>query len=212
MHGTVSLSDNVATYHASPHYAGPDSFTYAAWDGDTNSNLGEASVTVSDGAGTLSISAMTPAAALQGTSAPFRASGTWGGHSGTPEFEWTIDGSTLITGNDICHQFAQPGNHTWSLTVRLGETEQTIQGSIAIEPNGDIAAPVFMNIELQSSGSIVISWPADAGNYQLQHAIPPANGEFLWDDIGVTPSEIGNELRVTLPGVLQSEFFRLQKP
>jgi hypothetical protein len=212
MHGTVSLSDNVATYHADLHYAGPDSFTYAAWDGDTNSNLGEASVTVSDGTGSLSISALAPAVALQGSSTPFRASGTWGGHSELPSFVWTLDESIILNGKETCHTFNQPGNHTWSLKVRLGETEQSINGAITIEPNGDISVPVFMNIELLQSGNITISWPVNAESHQLQHAVSPANGVFLWEDIGIIPSVEGNERSVTLPSELKSEFFRLHQP
>jgi hypothetical protein len=46
MHGTVALSDRRATYRAEAGYTGADAFTYAAWDGDTNSNLGTVSVSV----------------------------------------------------------------------------------------------------------------------------------------------------------------------
>lgn len=90
-HGTVSPSDNAATHHADLHYAGPDSFTYAAWDGDTNSNLGKASVTVSDGTGSLSTSAIAPGVALLGSNTPFRASGTRGGHSESFLLSWAMN-------------------------------------------------------------------------------------------------------------------------
>ena len=45
-HGTAGLSGTSATYFPEPGFAGGDSFTYAAWDGSTNSNLGTVSVTV----------------------------------------------------------------------------------------------------------------------------------------------------------------------
>jgi len=46
LHGTVSLSGSAATYFPEAGYAGPDVFTYAAFDGLTDSNLGIVSVTV----------------------------------------------------------------------------------------------------------------------------------------------------------------------
>jgi len=45
-HGTVGRVGTNATYFPEPGYVGPDTFTYAAWDGKTNSNLGTVSVTV----------------------------------------------------------------------------------------------------------------------------------------------------------------------
>lgn len=47
-HGTVALSGTAATYYPAKDYVGPDTFTFAAWDGQTDSNLG----TVSIGVGT----------------------------------------------------------------------------------------------------------------------------------------------------------------
>jgi hypothetical protein len=43
-HATVSISGATATFY--PGYAGPDAFTYAAWDGDSDSNLGRVLVDV----------------------------------------------------------------------------------------------------------------------------------------------------------------------
>ena len=42
--GTVALSGSNATYHPDGSHQGPDAFTYAAWDGETNSNLGTVTV------------------------------------------------------------------------------------------------------------------------------------------------------------------------
>ena len=43
--GTVGLIGDVATYYPKAGYLGAASFTYAAWDGDTNSNLATVTVT-----------------------------------------------------------------------------------------------------------------------------------------------------------------------
>ena len=44
--GTVGLVGTVATFYPFAGFSGSDSFTYAAWDGSTNSNLGTGTVTV----------------------------------------------------------------------------------------------------------------------------------------------------------------------
>ena len=44
--GTVGLEGRTATYFPFPGFRGADSFTFAAWDGSTDSNLGEVSVAV----------------------------------------------------------------------------------------------------------------------------------------------------------------------
>ena len=45
--GTVGLSGTTATYYADRGFSGADTFTFSAWDGETDSNLGTATVTVS---------------------------------------------------------------------------------------------------------------------------------------------------------------------
>ncbi len=45
-HGTVALSGTAATYYPDGGYSGTDTFTFAAWDGSTDSNLGSATVGV----------------------------------------------------------------------------------------------------------------------------------------------------------------------
>jgi len=45
-HGTVGLSGSAATYFPDLGFSGADSFTFAAWDGSTDSNLGTIAITV----------------------------------------------------------------------------------------------------------------------------------------------------------------------
>ncbi|MCA8941769.1 MAG: hypothetical protein KDB80_04350 [Planctomycetes bacterium] len=45
-HGVVAFDGTTATYTAATGFVGADSFTYAAWDGQRNSNLGTVSITV----------------------------------------------------------------------------------------------------------------------------------------------------------------------
>ncbi|MCU0779332.1 MAG: Ig-like domain-containing protein [Akkermansiaceae bacterium] len=48
LHGSVALSGATATYYPESHFAGADSFTFAAFDGFADSNLGLVSVTIGD--------------------------------------------------------------------------------------------------------------------------------------------------------------------
>jgi hypothetical protein len=47
-HGTVGIIGNTATYYPNGEYQGPDAFTYAAWDGSADSNLGTVTIHVGD--------------------------------------------------------------------------------------------------------------------------------------------------------------------
>ena len=46
--GTVGLSGSVATYFPFPGFSGNDIFTFAAWDGSTDSNLGTGTIVVNE--------------------------------------------------------------------------------------------------------------------------------------------------------------------
>jgi len=46
VHGTTGLSGTIATYIPESEFSGVDRFTYAAWDGQTDSNLGSITVYV----------------------------------------------------------------------------------------------------------------------------------------------------------------------
>ena len=49
-HGRVGVTGSTATYSPDTAFTGTDTFSFAAWDGSTDSNLGVATVTVSGGA------------------------------------------------------------------------------------------------------------------------------------------------------------------
>ena len=50
-HGTVGLVGTTATYFPDAGFSGADAFTFAAWDGSTDSNLGTVNVAVSSSSG-----------------------------------------------------------------------------------------------------------------------------------------------------------------
>jgi hypothetical protein len=54
-YGTAGLSGKTATYFPEASYEGVVKFTFAAWDGKTDSNLGQVTVTVTAGAGCVAV-------------------------------------------------------------------------------------------------------------------------------------------------------------
>src|SRR5581483_1203134 len=69
-HGTAGLSGRTATYTPAPGFVGSDQFTFAAWDGSTDSNLGTVHATVSGSAGGPDLTVAWVLPAIQRCSAP----------------------------------------------------------------------------------------------------------------------------------------------
>ncbi len=69
--GTVGLNGTLATYFPFTGFSGADSFTFAAWDGSTDSNLGTVSITV-NGGGSTPTPTLTATPAIPPTRTPTR--------------------------------------------------------------------------------------------------------------------------------------------
>ncbi len=68
--GTTGLAGTTATYYPAAGFTGTDTFTYAAWDGSTDSNLGTVTVTVGSGPGPTPTPTPTPVATRTPTPGP----------------------------------------------------------------------------------------------------------------------------------------------
>lgn len=91
-HGTVALSGDVATYMPEPDYIGTDAFTFAAWDGQLDSNLG--TVTISVVGGTARAVNIKPSSE---TASVFRQTGTIS-VTAAPGAEWkAVSGASWLT-------------------------------------------------------------------------------------------------------------------
>lgn len=116
--GTVGLAGKVATYYPETGFSGIDAFTYAAWDGSTDSNLGHVTVTVAATGCTVSCGASVPATATTGAAVSFAGSADTGSCGGTAAFEWNFgDGSPHAFTASAQHAYATAGTYTWTLTV-----------------------------------------------------------------------------------------------
>lgn len=131
--GTVGLSGTTATYFPFAGTSGPDTFTYAAWDGSTDSNLGTVSVSVAGAACTLTCSASAPATGTAGQNLQFTGSATPSNCPGDPAYLWDFgDGTGTSSFQNPTHAYAAAGTYTWKMTASVGSVTCTRTGTVTI--------------------------------------------------------------------------------
>jgi len=97
-HGSVGVSNNVATYFPEAGYVGTDTFTFAAWNGSKNSLLATGTVTVAQGPFSIAARALAPSSYPANWAAPFAVVATPVNVTGIPTFQWNFgDGSAGST-------------------------------------------------------------------------------------------------------------------
>ena len=137
--GTAGISGRTATYFPYAGSSGSDTFTFAAWDGSIDSNLGTVTLAVAGApACTVACSASVPSTAIRGAPVAFNGSATPSACSGTPTYAWTFGDGGGSTQQNPTHAYAGAGTYTWSLTASLAGASCTRTGSITI------SAPVAM--------------------------------------------------------------------
>jgi len=203
--GTVGLTGSIATFYPFAGFTGSDTFTYAAWDGSTDSNLGTATVTVGDGGGgicTVNCSASVDTAGEVGNSASFSGEAVLSGCDGVATNEWDFGDGTGASGADTSHTYDAAGSYDWTLTVSADGTTCTKMGTIAIAPvesqcslscdaevesSADVGKKVEFHGEVESSncdGSKVYEWNFGDGSSiargkEVEHQYSAA-GDFTW--------------------------------
>lgn len=156
--GTVGLSGTTATYFPGEGFSGSDSFTYAANDGMTDSNLGRVTVSVQGAACVLSCTAKAPSSAKAGTAVSFDGGATATSCSTAPTFSWTFgDGATSSSQNPT-HSYGSPGSYSWSLIVQDDGASCTKGGVIAVTstnppPTISGISPLYQPFRLQITGT-----------------------------------------------------------
>jgi hypothetical protein len=140
-HGTVGLVGTAATYYPETGYVGGDSFTFAAWDGQTDSNLGTVQISVGSGGCAFSISsASANFNALKGSgkvSVTAAAGCAW---TVTANAGWlTIKSGSTGSGNGSVSYNVAPNSNSaarnGTLTV-AGQTFTVMQAASAIDLSG----------------------------------------------------------------------------
>lgn len=165
-HGTLGMSNRTALYFPDANYTGPDSFTYAAWNGSADSNLGTGQVTVNAGPfGMGSTSVAAPQVPVK-KAAPFWATPTVTNYTGAVTFDWNFgDASAHATNQYAAHAYALPGKYSWTLLASANGMTVTNMGSITV--SAAIVEAPRLSIERQGS-NVVISWSMTYTNFVLE--------------------------------------------
>ncbi|MCX6879031.1 MAG: PKD domain-containing protein [Verrucomicrobia bacterium] len=202
--GSVGLVGKEATYFPNPGFVGTDTFTFAAFDGAKNSNLGTVTVTVGQGPYSIAASAQIPPTYPAGWPTAFAVVPTLTNTVAVPSFDWDFgDGTAHGTSQFPSHTYAAPGTYHWSAVATADGATTTVSGTIVI---GD---PVVLGIS-QTGTSVTLSWPRTLADTLLETSAD-LGATSPWQWVPDAPGVIGNSLNVTLPASGQ-QFFRVDRP
>ncbi len=163
LHGTVALASTVAVYFPDASFVGADSFTFAANDGATDSNLATISLTVGVSPCTLTCSGTAPAAATVGSPAGFVGSATATGCGAPVNFEWIFgDGSSPATAQSPSHAYLSSDTFRWTMTARAGGATCTDTGTLRATAATPLLVPYLLQpIRVATSNrgrDLTVSW------------------------------------------------------
>jgi PKD repeat protein len=203
-HGSVGLSNAIATYFPDPGFVGADTFTFAAWDGSKNSALATGTVVVAEGPYSIAVRALVPPQYSAGWPVAFTAVATPSNTTTTITYEWDFgDGTLHDTNRHASHTYAVSGTYFWSLTTRAGSATAGATGAIVV---GDA---IRLSIMHQPGGGIV-SWPRTTADAVLEVAgelEEPAPWRASTNTVLTTPATF--EVDVSAPPT--NGFFRLRQ-
>jgi PKD repeat protein len=138
--GTAGVSGTVATYRPDGGFSGTDTFTYAAWDGSIDSNLGTVTVTVVRPSCTVSASASGPITGAVGAALTFSGNATTANCLGPVSYDWSFgDGTAHSPFQNPVHAYAAGGSFTWTMTATQEGVSSSASGSLTI--GGTVVAP-----------------------------------------------------------------------
>ena len=131
--GTTGLTGTKATYYPDASFSGTDTFTFAAWNGSTDSNLGTVTVTVGGGATcTVTAQATVPSTGTVGQSLAFQGSATAQGCSNPVSYAWTFGDGSSSTQQNPTHAYAAANTYTWTLSVTSGSSTNSTSGTVTV--------------------------------------------------------------------------------
>jgi hypothetical protein len=206
-HGTVALTNRTATYFPEPDFVGTDSFTFAAWDGSTDSNLGTVTLQVGAGACTLALQATTPDECEIGQPMPFRVRVRRSGCDAPVSFEWSWgDGAPAQSGEEVCRTFAQPGRVSWQLRATAGGQTETLTGSVLVKAPPPPEVPLRVS---RLAAGVQLAWPEAAADFVLESTPRLTNPD--WQVVNLPPTVSDGRRTVIVPISQSEQYFRLRK-
>ena len=202
--GSVGLSNTVATYFPNPGYVGTDTFTFAAYNGQKNSNPGTGAISVAQGPFSLTAIGYVPSSYPAGWPAPFGVVPAVSNNATPATFNWDFgDGTPHGTNQFATHTYQFSGTYIWTVTATVSGNSAVDAGLIMV---GD---PVRLSIA-RAAGSITVSWPNTIVDTLLEGNVSltlPAS----WTWVTNAPNTSPNLLSVTLPST-GNGFLRVRRP
>ncbi len=191
--GTAGLAGTTATYFPEAGFTGTDSFTYAAWDGSTNSNLGSVTLTVAASSCGIAITAVAaPATVVAGQVVTLSASVTTSGCTGTVGYDWGFgDGTPHSSLASPSHAYSTAGSYTWTLTASLPGAAASTSAAITVLTSCSPPA-----ITAHPAGATVISG-ATATFAVTAAGTPPLSYQWYAGTSGDTAHPIGGATAAT---------------
>ncbi len=202
--GSVGSSNNVATYFPNPGYVGSDTFTFAAYDGNKNSNLGTGVVSVAQGPYSISAIGYVPPAYPANWPAPFAVVPAVSNNAMPITYDWNYgDNAPHGTNQYATHVYSLPGTYLWTVIA-------TVSGKASVDA-GLIMVGNPMQLNITRVGSfITVSWPNTMIDTLLRE-----NGSLVsaapWSWVTNAPNTNSTLLGVTLPAS-GNGFFRVERP
>ncbi|HRI13421.1 MAG TPA: PKD domain-containing protein [Verrucomicrobiota bacterium] len=202
-HGSVGLSNTIATYFPDPGFVGTDTFKFAAWNGQKNSELATATVAVATGPYSVTVRALVPPEYPAKWPAAFTAVPLPVNTTAAVTYEWDFgDGSPRGTNRFETHTYQKPGTYSWKVIAQLGAESARAQGMIVV---GD---PIHPRV---TAGPVThISWAQSTADAVLEQAatLTSVPGWIAATNEVHTTSGI---LSVEVTDPLPSQFFRLRQ-
>jgi hypothetical protein len=201
---TVGLSNNVATYFPNAGFVGTDSFTFAAYNGSRNSNLGTGTVAVVEGPFSLNASAYVPPAYPAGWPVAFTVVPSVANNLSPVSIDWDYgDGSPHDALQCATHTYGAAGTYYWQVVCSLGGLSVTNAGLL------QVTDPVQMSQSLTANG-LTLSWPASLGDALLESS-PGLGLGTQWSWVTNPLTLDAGMVSVTVPASGQ-QFFRVRRP
>lgn len=206
-HGSVGLSNNVATYFPEAGFVGTDVFTFAAWNGSKNSTLATGSVTVASGPFAIAARALVPPNYPARWAVPFSVVATPVNVIVTPTYQWNFgDSAGPSTNHYPTHSYEGPGSYNWNVTVSAQS------GSITATTNLSGTIVVGEAVALSAAatgGSLQVFWPQTPADALVEQT-PVLGPGAQWTVATNAVLTSGGAFSITIPATGQS-FFRLRK-
>ena len=207
-HGSVGVSNRVATYFPDAGFVGSDAFTFTAYDGFSDGNLATGTVTVAQGPFSISAKALVPSTAPVDWPASFGVTPAPSNVTATASIRWDFgDGSPHSSSAFTNHAYSAAGSYQWAVicSVQSG----AIQASTTNSGTLVVTAPQTVESSIVS-GELSFSWPKHDGDSLLEwtsHLGPSAVWSVDTNQPVIGPDTIS--VFVANPGGVR--FYRLRK-